>query len=358
MLWKTDIDNKIYELLTNKEKLYFNQILKEVYPYQKERKNQETLRIHLKKMIDQGILDRDNLSVGKERFYYFSEKTKFEKKLGIFEGINSSMNVKSNLLYKKRAILILLFSLSDSMMYRKYQKKYYAKEPGYFLSNNNEYLDYHISRMPITDLDYYDVKNINRYFNSLKEIIPGIIPTISDSNGVRFTISDIYLNNFLRFSLIILKLLIEYVEKRFFVLNKREKEEYEWLKLIRGDSYANQIFLRIGNNNKKSETIKQRYIRYHKFEKIISSREIIEKILKHDGEIYGCPDYLTNSKKFDEFIKKQLIVYIKAWNEDLKIESDFKFQDVKTKYKNIYDIVVELIYPQFLRNIHKINFFE
>lgn len=102
--YNKEIDNKIYTLfITNNKhkKLYFNQILKKIFLFidpktnKYERKNQEILRRHLNIMLEQKILERDeNLEIGKPRYYWLSEKTKWELKNNIYEGVVSNREDK------------------------------------------------------------------------------------------------------------------------------------------------------------------------------------------------------------------------------------------------------------------------
>ncbi len=80
MKYNKETDSKIYALFISdnkNKKLYFNQILKNIFPYinpktnKYERKNQEILRRRLNIMVEQKILDRDeNPGIGKPRYYW------------------------------------------------------------------------------------------------------------------------------------------------------------------------------------------------------------------------------------------------------------------------------------------------
>lgn len=108
MQYDTSIDDKIYDLFKNNNKLHFNKMLDEVFPKkfnpktkQYVRHKQEILRQHIEKMIEQGIIERDkmidengNPIIGKPRYYWLSKDTKFGIHYGTFEGVRSEREGK------------------------------------------------------------------------------------------------------------------------------------------------------------------------------------------------------------------------------------------------------------------------
>lgn len=378
--YNKEIDNKIYTLfITNKKnkKLYFNQILKNTFPSinsktkKYERKSQEILRRHLNLMIEQKILERDeNPEIGKPRYYWLSEKTKWELKNEIFEGVESKREDKRRntlrlkelgQLQKRRIALRLLIS-------------YISR--GSFVFNNpkdGQPLDFHFNKDDNKKGQFYsgtmlkgfrisDLLDKNRiladdkqyrYVDLSKQEIESLIEILKNENPPLIHVSGIHSDGELLYDISNednLKTFVFHCEDMIFwvkrrleikwTYNQHKKEELRWYCNIYGKEKAMNFFTKekeIINENIRDLTKTVVFSKESKNKKFNDKDDQIQKKIKIlEKKIKG-----KQIQQYDEIIKDKI-----QWIQQQQ-------KKLKKKYGQVCDFIIKDIYPEFLKQEYK-----
>jgi DNA-binding HxlR family transcriptional regulator len=379
-----EIDNKIYTLFTtnnNNKKHYFNQILKSIFPSinpktnKYERKSQEILRRHLNIMLKQKILERDeNPEIGKPRYYWLSEKTKWELKNDIFEGVKSKREGK-----RRKDKNTLRFKELDQVQKRKIAFRLLISyiSRGSFVFNNpkdGQPLDIHYQDVKdkrnkqfysITMLKGFRISDLldknriladdkqYRYIDLSKQEIENLIELLKNEDPPLIYISGIHTNGELMYDISNkdnMKTFVFHCEDLLFWLKRRiemkwtykqhKKEEFSWYCNIYGKDKATDFFTKEkGGRNKNirdfSETV------------ILSKENKKKKFYDTDNQI---------QKEIKALEKKIKVEQIQKYDEIIKEKIQWIEQQQKTlkkKYGYVCDFIIKDIYPEFLKQEYK-----
>ena len=375
-----EIDNKIYTLfITNNknERIHFNQILKNTFPFinsktnKYERKNQEILRRHLNLMIEQKILERDeNPEIGKPRYYWLSEKTKWELKNGIFEGIESKREDKRNTLRlkelnqlqkRKIAFRLLISYISRGSFVFNNPEDGQPLDLHYDTDNNKKgqfYSGTMLKGFRISDLlDKSRVLADDKQYRSIdlsKQEIESLIEILKNENPPLIHVSGIHSDSELLYDISNednLKTFVFHCEDLLFWLkrriemkwtcNKHKKEELRWYYNIYGKEKAMNFF------TKDKEIINESI-------RDLSRTVIFSKENKNDKKSNNKDDQIQ--KKIKTIEKKIKEEKIKQYDGIIKDKIQWiqqQQQKLKEKYGYIYDFIIKDIYPEFLKQEYK-----
>jgi DNA-binding HxlR family transcriptional regulator len=395
-VWK-EIDNEIYRLLSPNTKLHFNEILRQLKE-NNYKTNPETLSVHLNKMINQKILEREPyIKPGKKVYYWLSNKTKFEFDWNIFTGIK---DVKLKKLTKeerekerkKKLILFLLITASHG--YTGYRRSLEFKAGNLLVLDSKGkpagVTTYNEPGFSAKDLDVDDefahlslgsnflvLNRFNR--DKIEDIIAELskkdtylkLREISSSDGkeTRFDIPDETLKSFLNSCTTIIKYMLNMLRQKWFILLiKPQREEFEWFEFMIGEENAKVFFSNIEENKRQRRTIRERYIKFDPFNKIFG-KEIVDKTIESiknlqyqiekglEGEKLIKHLEAVNQGKFklpDSYLEKSIKNNIRSMEQIMKI--DFKdinnkseYTELKIKYPWIISQIRDIIVPDTIK---------
>jgi hypothetical protein len=376
-----ETDSKIYALFISdnkNKKLYFNQILKTIFPYTNpktnkyERKNQEILRRRLNIMVEQKILERDEKpEIGKPRYYWLSKKTKWELKNDFFDGVESKREGK-----RKDNNTLRLKEL-DQIQKRKIALRLLISyiSRGSFVFNNpkdGKPLDLHFDKdnkkdhfYSITMLKGFRISDLldknrvladdkqYRYIDLSKQEIEKLIEILKKENPPLIFVSGIHNDGELLYDISNeddLKTFVFHCEDMLFWLKRRmeikwtykqhKKEELRWYYNTYGKEKATSFL------TKEKEIINENIMNLSKT--VVSSKEIKNKKFNDTDN--------QRQKEIKIFEKKIKEEQIQKYDEIIKDKIQWIEQQQKkliTKYGYVYKFIIKDIYPEFLKQEYK-----
>ena len=218
MIYDKLLDECIYGILLREGKIHFNKLWKQL-----NEKFRPTIRrrlsIHLKLNEEQGIIDRDKFSHGRHRNLWLSEEAKIQMKLGIFEGIESKRESKSQkketIREQLKKIIIVMFISAASGT--RYFKKSEEPRPGQLvIEKGGKETHYQLEMKQGIGVDDFslptrhgitygalkeigiDKKDLEEYFKHICHAFPQIFRLIDIENGkIRYGINDTTLHDYI-----------------------------------------------------------------------------------------------------------------------------------------------------------------
>lgn len=344
--WDHELDDNILNIIERDGKSLFYKLGEEIGVSRK------TLNNHLHMMREQGIiewLEKDQgFHAGKKRYLIITEKTKIEKKLGIYEGVRSNEEKKRlehTKEIKTKKLLRLLFAMA-AIGSAKYVPVSEAKpgdialidkktgELGAYSIVVDEGIsveDAHKGRIMDKGkyIDDYTSEEIEKSIDALRQLkIP--FPLIIHISESRFGFNPNYKNlrNFVLHCSAILNLVIYRMEKTWLAVRKVKSEEIEWYYSIYNKSKVINFF-----NTAKKLYFKDRKEFYEKFYNKPYTKKEIQKLAEKE------------IKEMDLGIKYQY----KELRQKYLTESNKEYKELYP----LYDLIIDITYPKFLQQLHR-----
>jgi DNA-binding Lrp family transcriptional regulator len=294
MHYDHELDLRIISQIEEQGRCTFNE-LKE-----KTKTNTRTLTVHLNALANDGVIFRriekikhsttspeaprevelvDGRLIGIKRYCYLTEAAKFERKLGIFQGVTSRRE-KRNISKKQQSPaekearlfyqLLLLIAPSGALRYRKKSKA----EPGDIVlydSKEKRSYYYEVYAMPgFGESDFLDdnirlvaqfggvfghlspsKKEVKDFFKRLQSFDPPIIRQIEDEEGsykeARYCLADRKLEELISEIWKLYDYVYSALKPKWKYLKKPTKREYEWYRMFYGDRKATLYFTSLLN---------------------------------------------------------------------------------------------------------------
>lgn len=314
-----------------------------------------TFRMHLKKMKDQGIVHGNPPLPGHKGHYQFTEQAVIMRKLGIFEGVDSRRNKKysidesKNKARKKAIILLLTMAATGSTKLKRTSKI----QPGDVAVRNTltgklesfevhsttgvsaedvtRYsIDYRRKIIPknITNSEIQDLVNalgetthLSSYEAKALTDFPIIIADSLQKGELVYRVQDAKVKKFFTFSQEILAYAIWRMELTWkFIRLRLRTEEIRWYCDLVGKENTIAFFEDERRKASSHITSLGTRVKESKIEQIKTHIKVLDSLI------------ISRIKELDE-------------------ESAY----VKEKIGYLYDFTIGIVYPMFLRDLHKKN---
>jgi DNA-binding HxlR family transcriptional regulator len=332
--WDHSYDDKIINVIERDGKTHFYHLWDKVFV---RKISKDTLNDHLKAMERQEIIKKDSFEVGKKRYITLTLKTIQERKRGIFEGVKRVKLHKNTLVKEKR--ILTMFVLSNAMLGFQLKKSSNTqigsipsvKGGKYSLRSVEGTTSADLLRLKDSTL-YYNKKfaylkiskfQIQRIIEDLRSDFPNILKPIQVNGKIRFHFVDESLERFVMFCDNMLYSIIHRTEYFWITGKKRKSKEVEWYKMIFGKKLTDEFFM----NLKEKRFEKYGHYR-HQFKKFPLRPHTMNKAIK----------------KYTETLKIEMDKEVRSYYAYM-----IKFEDVKKKYPEFYDLMFGISFPKFIR---------
>lgn len=339
--WDHSLDDKIIKVIERDGKTTFYYLWEEIFG---EKVSRDTLNDHLKIMEEQEIIKKDPLEtfeIGKKRYIRLTHKTKRERKRGIFEGVKSKG--EANSLIRDKRILIM-FILSNAMLGFHFKRSSHRrpgdvpslKGPvGYSMRTLGGTTAGDLMRLKDTTLSYnkkfaylkISKHRIEQIIKSLRNDFPAILRPIQADGKIRLKIEDESLERFVIFCDNMLREIVTWLEFRW-ILKKtrsriRKQKETQWYGKIFGPVMIREFFVKINERRMRDDNFNRGYLNENNL-----GKTQVDYIVKRINE--------NELKRKEETIQSYV-----NWIE--------KFSKIKENYPEFYSLIMEIVYPDFLK---------
>jgi hypothetical protein len=442
MQYNQIMDEKIYYLLEKNNRMRFNSLLEEIFPKYEDREssrqhpstkyyirnNQEVLRQHLKKMLNQKIIETEygdpnqsHYEFGKPKYYRLSEATKWQRHYGFFEGVKSKRIGKEETVktQKKKPRFKDLSKIEQKKI--AYQLILSHIGQGSHLTirtDSPEAGNFALYNKPTKEFESFSSKSLDgfRISELFKDRKIRKISSIEDIKETTFSKISLDMNNYIftqHYSQ------LSHPKNKFVYLELSQKEIEECIKLLKDEeypiirasgSYNGETLYSIEDGDKKMKNVNDdeiknttfiltcdyifgrvfnrmrliwmfrkkhpypkeqinwfRYI-YGKdittefFLGLKEQKQEYENRIKEHWKDYPNKTFVSPMEKqqfMENEIKKEVDNSIKKDDEAIKETLDNlekKYSNkIKERNKIFYDLMLEIIYPSFLRKEYSTN---